>query len=109
MLPRKFPTVIARLDWEALGDKGDPLDKVIDYSSTIPRSTGNTPPREGGLAYGLAGRCRRQLALSTYRVGSYCVTWDGRDDTNRTVASGSHVARLESECSLCTGMLTLAR
>ena len=44
--------------------------------------------------YDVNGRSVATLVRSTHRPGNYSVTWDGRDVSNRLVASGTYFARL---------------
>jgi hypothetical protein len=46
--------------------------------------------------YSLQGRLVRTLVQGELPEGQHSVTWHGRDDAGRTVASGSYIVRLEA-------------
>jgi flagellar hook assembly protein FlgD len=46
--------------------------------------------------YAVNGSLVRTLASGTLPAGGYRVTWDGRDERGRAVASGLYIYRLES-------------
>jgi hypothetical protein len=56
-----------------------------------------------------AGRRVRTLADEERSAGSHRVTWDGRDDAGRGVASGSYFARLETAGMTTVTGLSLVR
>ena len=45
--------------------------------------------------YNLAGQLVRVLQLNTQQAGEHSLSWDGRDDYGRAVASGVYIYRLE--------------
>ena len=47
------------------------------------------------LLYTVSGQLIRTLVDGEYVAGNYSVTWDGRDDAGRDVASGVYVSRME--------------
>ena len=46
--------------------------------------------------YALTGQLVRTLVDAERQAGSYSVTWDGRDNAGRAVATGVYVCRLEA-------------
>ena len=46
--------------------------------------------------YDVEGRMIRTLADATMTAGEHVATWDGRDDSGTSVASGIYYYRLES-------------
>jgi hypothetical protein len=85
-----------------------------------------TPGRVASIAFGLAGTgstaSRAQLAvydlqgrrvaalLDEARVpGSHAITWDGRDEAGRPVATGLYLLRLESGARVATKRLLVVR
>ena len=56
-------------------------------------------PEEGTIRlflYNLSGQKIRTLVEGERPAGTYSVTWDGRDDAGRDVASGVYLCRMES-------------
>lgn len=59
--------------------------------------------------YDARGRLVRGLLAATRERGFYLVTWDGRDDRGRRVASGSYRVRLEEDSRFLTRSVTLVK
>ena len=59
--------------------------------------------------YDLAGRRVRSFRQSTNSGRPSLITWDGRDDTDRSVASGVYVLRLTTSRSTVTDKITFIR
>ena len=60
--------------------------------------------------FDLAGRRVRALAAGAQcAAGSYTLTWDGRADTGRQVASGAYLCRLEAGGEVGTQKLLLVK
>jgi hypothetical protein len=59
--------------------------------------------------YDVAGRPVRGLVDGARGAGTFTVTWDGRDDTGRTVPSGVYFARLTAGAAESVLKLVLAR
>ena len=47
--------------------------------------------------YNAQGQKVRHLVEQTVTTGQYAVHWDGRDDSGRSLASGTYVYQLEAE------------
>lgn len=61
------------------------------------------------IVFDVLGRPVRGLAKSTYASGSHSITWDGRNDNGRQVASGKYVVMLRSGQYSQSRVVTLAR
>jgi flagellar hook assembly protein FlgD len=59
--------------------------------------------------YDQRGCLVRTLVAAALPAGEQAVTWDGRDDGGRSVASGVYVVRLSTSQGVLTGKVTLAR
>ncbi len=59
--------------------------------------------------YGLDGRLVRTLVAEPRAAGRHEVIWYGRDDSGRTVASGTYVYRIEAGDWVRTGKMVLAK
>ncbi|UCG52799.1 MAG: hypothetical protein JSW58_04395 [Candidatus Latescibacterota bacterium] len=59
--------------------------------------------------FNVAGRKIRTLVDAVQLVGSYHVTWDARDDTGRSVASGVYFYRLTVRGAEQKGKMVLLR
>jgi hypothetical protein len=59
--------------------------------------------------YGLDGRLVRVLAAENRSAGRHTVTWDGRDEAGRALASGVYVGSLEAGGERRTRRLTLVK
>ncbi len=57
----------------------------------------------------LTGREVARLASETYPAGRHAVTWNGRDQTGREVASGTYLARVVAEGQVQTRKMVLLR
>jgi len=58
--------------------------------------------------YDIQGRLIKQLIDGVFLAGTREVTWNGRDHSNRPVASGMYIYRLDTaESSLSRQMLLL--
>jgi len=68
--------------------------------------------REEDISVGifdLAGRRQRMLARRSYPAGEHFLSWDGRDDSGRELASGIYLLRLRSRDSSLTRKVALLR
>ena len=61
------------------------------------------------VVYDVAGRRIKTLARGTYPVGAQRVTWDGRDEGGRLVASGIYFIRATSGMTHQTRKLVIVR
>jgi hypothetical protein len=86
--------------------------RVFDLSNNYPNPFNPTTniqfavPHQGNITlavYNVLGQHVRTLAEGAYAPGQYTVTWDGKDESGRTVTSGMYFARLE------TGSIALVR
>ena len=59
--------------------------------------------------YNLAGQQVARLVQGTREAGTYTVTWDGRDDHGRELASGVYLYRLQVGDQTQTRKLVLVR
>lgn len=59
--------------------------------------------------YAPDGRLVRELLNETRRPGRHEVTWEGRDDAGRPLASGTYVSRLQAGATVATRKLSLVR
>ncbi|MEK6756448.1 MAG: FlgD immunoglobulin-like domain containing protein, partial [Bacteroidota bacterium] len=73
------------------------IPKVFELSNNYPNPFNPSTkiqfgvPHEGNISlviYNMLGQRIRTLARGVYVPGQYTVTWDGRDETGRTVESG---------------------
>jgi glucose/arabinose dehydrogenase len=68
------------------------------------------PARTHIAVYDLSGRLVRVLRSSgSQDPGTHCVTWDGRDATGRSVASGAYVVRLSAGGASASRKVVLVR
>jgi len=49
------------------------------------------------------------LARNTYDAGEHTMTWDGRDESGRSVPSGTYVIRLQAEEKVQARKVTLLK
>jgi len=56
-----------------------------------------------------AGQRVRTLDVGTYTAGQHELTWDGRDDAGRGLASGTYLLRLQTQDSVESHKLTLVQ
>ena len=61
------------------------------------------------LLYNVSGQLIRTLADGEHAAGSYSVTWDGRDDAGRDVASGVYLSRMEVDGFRAVRKMVLVR
>jgi flagellar hook assembly protein FlgD len=59
--------------------------------------------------YDVAGRHVRTLVRRTVTVGEHRVTWNGRDDAGRAVASGVYLVRLRGDDFVQTQRVSLLK
>jgi flagellar hook assembly protein FlgD len=60
----------------------------------------------------VSGRVVRELfngTRSSAHAGPFSLTWDGRDDAGRRVASGVYVARVDGPLGMSTSRVVVAR
>jgi photosystem II stability/assembly factor-like uncharacterized protein len=71
-----------------------------------------TVPEAGHISlavYDVSGRRVSVLASEYYRAGVFDITWDGRDDSGQTVASGVYFLVLEGDDFNATGKMVLLK
>ena len=56
-----------------------------------------------------AGKRVRTLDMGTYNAGQHELTWDGRDEAGRGLASGTYLLRLETRDAVESRKLTLVQ
>ena len=109
--------------------KGDPNTAVLeDFSATLPEGFAldqNFPnPFNSGtvirfalptnenvelMLYNLAGQQVATLVKGLRQAGNYAITWDGRDDAGRALATGTYLYSLQAGDRIETRKLTLLR
>lgn len=57
----------------------------------------------------VAGEVVRTLAHNTFTAGQHELAWDGRDDSGRSLASGTYLLRLQTDQEVQTRKLALVR
>ena len=71
----------------------NPFNASTTISFLIPFRLANEPTRLS--IYNLTGQLVRVLQLETLQAGEHTLSWDGRDDYGREVASGVYIYRLD--------------
>ena len=71
----------------------NPFNASTTISFLIPFRLAHEPTRLS--IYNLTGQLVRVLQLETLQAGEYTLSWDGRDDYGREVASGVYIYRLD--------------
>ena len=71
----------------------NPFNASTVISFLIPFRLANEPTRLS--IYNLTGQLVRVLQLETLQAGEHSLSWDGRDDYGREVASGVYIYRLD--------------
>lgn len=71
----------------------NPFNASTVISFLIPFRLANEPTRLS--IYNLTGQLVRVLQLETLQAGEHTLSWDGRDDYGREVASGVYIYRLD--------------
>jgi flagellar hook assembly protein FlgD len=61
------------------------------------------------VIYGLSGEAVATLVNQTMSAGNYRVTWNGRTDDGRSVASGVYFYHLQAEGFTATKKMTLLK
>ncbi len=61
------------------------------------------------MVYDLVGQKAATLAQGRREAGTYSLTWDGRDDDGRDLASGVYLYRLQAGSQVETRKLLLLR
>jgi len=78
-----------------------------------PQTTVSLSLREAGPVtlevFGVDGRRVRTLLSATREAGAFTATWDGRDDTGRTVASGAWFVRMRAGDAVDTRKIMLMK
>jgi flagellar hook assembly protein FlgD len=91
----------------------NPFSRNTSLSFSVPGGTGS-----GGAAasatvrltiYDVSGRVVRKLVQTSFPVGSYTVSWDGRDEGGSRVASGIYFARVSAGAQAVTRKMLLVR
>jgi flagellar hook assembly protein FlgD len=59
--------------------------------------------------FDLLGRKVRTLVQGSTEAGRHTVTWDGRDDAGRRVASGTYLCRMQAGDHVAVQSLVVAR
>ncbi len=67
------------------------------------------PSRVELAVYSLDGRRVRTLAAARYIAGEHTVTWNGRDDDDRSVAAGIYLYRLQTDALTLTRKMVLVK
>jgi hypothetical protein len=70
----------------------NPFTTRTEIRYSVPASA----PEAGIAVYDVSGRLVRNLARGPHTVGLHAVTWDGRDQEGRRVASGVYFVRMEA-------------
>ena len=120
---RYFNRVMVSTDWQAANGVADeapgavaPAALRLEQNQPNPFNPRTTirfavPERSGAVSldvYDAAGHRVRRLVQGRMAPGTHALTWDGRDDAGRQVASGIYTYRLETaEQSLTRRMLLL--
>jgi hypothetical protein len=120
---RYFHRVTIAADWQAANGVADeapgavaPTALRLEQNQPNPFNPRTTirfavPVRSGAVSldiYDAAGRRVRRLVQGRMTPGMHALTWDGKDDAGRDVASGVYAYRLETaEQSLTRRMLLL--
>jgi hypothetical protein len=102
----------------AIGDNGAPLPNIFALDQNYPNpfnpstvisfTLGSKMPVELSV-YDLLGRKVRILASGELPAGVHSVTWDGRNESGRDVASGVYLYKLKSGESSAILRMTLIR
>ncbi len=94
------------------------LPRVVTFTGPVPNpfnpatSLHFSLPAAAEVAldiFDVSGRRVRSLVAGSLPAGPHVVSWNGRDETNRNVASGHYFARLTVEGSARVKSLTLVR
>jgi len=111
-----LPVTMTVSDVSAIGDDG--LPKVVQFTGAVPNPFNPATdikfslPRQADVSlrlYDVSGRLVRSLLGETMTAGAHEVRWNGRDDSGRSVASGTYFARLVVAGEASTRSLVLVR
>jgi M6 family metalloprotease-like protein len=99
------PTVINNSDnsW-AVETYPNPFNPETQIRFSLPAAT-----RVEGIIYNVAGQAMRHLVDREFSTGQHTLTWDGRDDFGKTVASGTYFLLLKTGSQRFTRKLLLLR
>ena len=82
----------------------NPFNPSTEISFAVPKQTAVKV-----VIYGLSGEVVATLVNQTMSAGNYRVTWNGRTDDGRSVASGVYFYHLQSEGFTATKKMTLLK
>lgn len=109
VLRQNFPNPFnpsTTIAFEIPGDAGG----VVPGDSGMGASRESDPGQHADLTlFDLRGRRVKTLIDSILEPGYYRVTWDGKDDTGRSVPSGIYLYRLRSGGGILTRKMTIAK
>jgi hypothetical protein len=89
----------------AVSADGNNLPRTFELTNNYPNPFNPSTnlqfavPKQGNITlavYNVLGQRVRTLADGVYAPGQYTITWDGKDESGRTLASGIYFARLET-------------
>ena len=115
LLSASRPTIVFRSESEHPFDEGPKASILLrNYPNAFNLETAITYyVAEAGSVrlsiYALTGQLVRTLVHGDHPAGSYSVTWDGRDDAGRAVASGVYVCRMDAGDYCAARKLVLVR
>lgn len=78
------------------------LSTTIEFS--LPESSRTTLD-----IYNIMGQKVRGLVSEQMALGSHSIVWDGRDDSGKTVSSGSYIAQLSAGKHTATGRMMMVK
>lgn len=82
----------------------NPFNPVTTIGYSLPETS-----RVTLTVYDTLGRQVRTIDCGSINAGSHTVTWNGRDDAGRPVASGSYIYRLDAGAYISSGKMMLVR
>ena len=82
---------------------------TIEFSLSLSKVQENAVQRVTIEIYNIKGQKVRKLADDVYPVGKHSVTWNGTDDTGRTVSSGVYFSRISSAGATLTRKMVLIK
>jgi flagellar hook assembly protein FlgD len=92
-----------------LGNVPNPFNPLTRIEYEVPAREGGSPVDVELSVFDAQGRLVRTLARGPHAPGRHVVTWDGRDGSGRSVATGIYLARLSAGGARVTHKLTLLR
>jgi hypothetical protein len=82
----------------------NPFNPTTQIRFSLPAAT-----RVEGIIYNIAGQAMRHLVDREFSTGQHTLSWDGRDDFGKTVASGTYFLLLKTSSQHFTRKLLLLR